>query len=121
MSPREALGVGGGTFETGFVVGMGVEGVGWKVCKDLWLGDRGSTDLENSHGPQQCEKNQVKSPKRWKTLLNGNDKPNSHGWVTCYSLESSLVINLGDIGEDFLWWHYLINLGDIGEDFLRWQ
>ena len=99
MAPREVLGTGRDIFEIGFVVGLGVEGVGFKVCKDPWLGGRGNTDLKNSHGPQ---KNKVKPPKRWKTLLNGKDKPNARGWVTCYSLEINRVINLGDIGEEFL-------------------
>jgi hypothetical protein len=57
VAPREALGTGGDIFETGFVVGLGVEGVGCKVFKDPGVGGRGSTDLKNSHGPHQCENN----------------------------------------------------------------
>ena len=84
VDPRGALQAGGGMFETGFVVGLGVEGLVVRCARIPGWVSRGSTDSKTVMVFSSVnKKTQVKPPKRWKTLLNGKDKPNSRGWVTC--------------------------------------
>ncbi len=103
VDPRGALRAGGGIFETGFVVGQGVEGLVTRCARiPGWVG-QGSTDSKTVMVFSSVnKKTQVKPPKRRKTLLNGKDKPNTRGWVTCHCLERSRVIKLRGIGEDIL-------------------
>ena len=103
VDPRGALQAGGGMFETGFVVGLGVEGLVVRCARIPGWVSQGSTDSKTVMVFSSVnKKTQVKPPKRRKTLLNGKDKPNTRGWVTCHCLERSRVMKLGVIGEEIL-------------------
>ncbi len=68
------------------MVGLGVEGVGGLVvsCGRIpdWVTEHRKFEKQSWSRLTGKPKKKVK-PNRWKTLLNGKDKPNARGWVTC--------------------------------------